>query len=283
MLFAVAMLLAASDVPAADAPAACAPAAVEAALRSVGAAMERKDEAAARAAIAPAAACPVTNGQTYAAHIFAADLAARRDDWGAVRALLTDTGVHAETLLGIRAQFLKMRADQGLGDAAGFLGDRGLTVAANDARLTAAGEKVETFRAGTASVTAYRTPLDQGSFHRVLEFIAVPDDQAAYPVSVMLTDDRSAAIMMAQMKGGAAGGAAKGADAHAWFVDLYTCTRHSALAPVGAPNGAEPGYAAVKARVVEALGAPGALAAPPPEHGACSGASWLMPGFGLRR
>ena len=267
-----AMILALAAAPAAN----CAPAEVAAAINAALAARKGRDGDAAAAAIAPAAACPVTSGQAYSAHVLAAELAADRADWPAVRRLLAGIDMHPEMTLGARVRFLLMRADQGLGDAAAFTADRALTVVANDAKLSAAGRKLETFRVPAGEVSAYRAEFDQGGFHRVYQFIAVPDDPAAYPASVMLTDDQSTAAMMKQM--GLGGGAA-----HAWFLDLYRCSNHATLAPPAAPDGKEPDYALVKARVVAALSAPDAFAATPPQRGLCASANWLAPGFGLRK
>ena len=169
-----------------------------------------------------------------------------------------------------------MRADQGLGEADTFAADRALTMVANDATLTAAGEKVETFRVPGADVTAYHTLFDQGGFHRVYTFVAVPDDKAAYPVSVMLTDDRSTGAVMKQL------GLGGGGSGHAWFIDLYQCSGHRNLVPPSTPIDRQPDYALVRARVVATLSAPGAFAAGPPERGYCASANWIAPGFGLR-
>ena len=54
-------------------------------LTTAAAALGRKDLAGAKAAIAPAAACPVADGTTYAAHVLRADGAVREGDWATVR------------------------------------------------------------------------------------------------------------------------------------------------------------------------------------------------------
>ena len=273
----LAMLLA-GQAPAAPA---CDKASLDAAVKTAATALEHKDLAGARATMNPFLLCPVDSGQAYIAHVLAADIAAREGNWQPVRALLATAGIHSEVTLGARVQLLRMRADQGLGDPAAFATDRGLTLVANDARLTGLGQKVETFRVPAGEVTAYRAAFDQGSFHRVLAFVATPDDKAAYPVTVMLTDDPNAAAML--KAAGLARPGAGAADAHAWFIDLYQCSSHSNITPPAMDRQHEPDYAAVKARVVEALSAKDAFAAGPPERGFCASANWLMPGFGVRR
>ena len=175
---------------------------IEAAL----AARKGHDPVSAAAAIAPAAACPVRSAQAYGARVLAAGIAGNRADWPAVRQLLAGIAMHPEMTRGARLRFLLLRADQGLAEAETFAADRALTMIANDARLFAAGNKLEAFRLPGAEVTAFHTLVNQGGFHRMYEFVALPEDEAAYPVTVMLTDDQSTGAVMKQLglnRGGA--------------------------------------------------------------------------------
>lgn len=256
----------------------CSGAAIAAALQTAIARADAKDAAAAKAAIAPVATCPATTVGAFSAHVLRADLAVREGDWAAATAALDGIGHHPELRVARLAGFLRLRADQGTGDAAAFARDRAALVAANDAALAAAGRRVETFRAGAATVTGYEAAIDQGAFHRTVEFIAVPDDPAAYPASVLLTDDRTAVQVAGEL---AKPGEPK--REHVWFFDLYTCGAHSTLSPPVAGD-APPSFADLKTRVV-ALGTSGAFtpAGPPPDKAVCWSSQWLLPGLGSGR
>jgi len=257
------------------APDACAPDALRPSLEFAEKALAAKDLDAARRALAPAAACPVRDGITFVAHVLRADVAVRQGDWPTARAMLAGVGVHPENGVSGRAGFLRLRADQGLGDSAAFTADRDALIAADDRKLAANGGKVESFVVPGGRVDAYRTALDQGGFHRVYEFIVTPDDPAAYPVSIQLTDDQVAAQLIAgQGKGSKESG-------HAWFLDLYYCQGHSTLPPVAAPNAATPpDYATVKAVVQTTLADRELLKAAPPPSANCGGALWILPALG---
>lgn len=252
----------------------CSPDLLRPALGAALTAMRAKDEPAAAAALAKGAACPVTDGFSYAAHVLRADLAVHQGDWRTASALMAGVGVHPENGLSGRAGMIRLRADQGLGDADAFTTDRDALIAANDRRLSAKGGKVESFRVAGGRVDAYRAPVDQGAFHRVLEFVAVPDNKAAYPVSVLLTDDVLAAQLMAKK--------AVGAPApHAWFLDLYTCAARSTLPPVASPAAATaPAYAEVRQRVTALFADGKLLAAEAPPAGSCETGLWLLPALG---
>ena len=218
----------------------------------------------------------MADGTTYAAHVLRADVAVREGDWPTARAMLAGVAVHPEAQISALAGFIRLRADQGLGDAAAFTRDRADLLAADDARLGAIGRKVETFRVGAVQVAAYEAAVDQGAFHRTLEFIVTPDDPAAYPASILLTDDRNAINIQQEL---GKPGAAK--PEHAWFIDLYTCPRHATLAPPAQPFGPSPSYADVRARVTATLAdASLSRASPPPERLSCPTAAWLLPGLG---
>lgn len=271
-------LVPAADLAISTASGQCAASTLQPSLQQAATALAHKDLATAKAAISPAAACPAVDGVTYAAHVLRADLATREGDWATARQMLNGVGLHAESSLSAHAGFLRLRADQGLGDAAAFAADRTALLAANTARLTALGRKVETFRVGAAQVTAFEAPVDQGGFHRTLEFIVTPDDANAYPVSILLTDDRTALSLQQALSKSAAPTAS-----HAWFIDLYTCNQHSTLPPPAQPFGLPPAYGEVKARVVSTLAdATLVAAAPPPEGASCGTAAWLLPGLGQR-
>ena len=273
----VALLVLALDVPStADA---CAAAALQPAVAQAAAAVGRKDLAAAKTLIAAAAACPVRDGATYAGHVLRADIAVREGDWVGALSVLPADPPHAETSLGARAAFLRLRADQGLQDAGAFKRDRNDMLTADDAGLASAGRRVETFRTAVASVAAYAAPIDQGAFHRVLEFIVTPDDPAAYPVSIQLTDDVQADKIQAELSKGAV------APPRIWFLDLYTCSAHATLPPTPAPaDGSQPSYAETKARVLAALADDSAVTVKAgPDRLSCPSAHWIMPGFGAHR
>lgn len=275
-MFAVFALALTVTPPALDG--ACAPSVVQPAVQAAAEALKRKDVAAAKAAIAPAAACPVRDGPSYAAHVLGADVASRAGDWATVRNLLDGVRILPEAGIGAHTEFLRLTADQGLGDAAAFARDRTAMLAANDRGLAAAGRRVETFQAGGAQVSAYEATVDQGSFHRVLEFVIAPDAPFAYPASILLTDDQGAIGLFPLPKSQGSGEAA-----HAWFLDLYTCSSHSTLPPPAAPSGAQAGYAEVKARVIATLSASPPIAAPAtPPAGGCWSAGWILPGFGAK-
>ncbi len=258
-------------------PRQCAVATVSQAVEAAVGHLKQHDAAAAKADLAPVAACPTTSYPAFAAHVFRAGLAVDEQDWPTAQAALAGVGIHPEVPLSGRAAFLRLRADQGVQDAAAFTRDREAVVAANDARLAAAGKRLETFRAGTATVTAYDAPVTQGAFSRVFEFVAVPDDPAAYPASIQLTDDRAAAAMNAQMAK-----PDQPKPVHVWFLDLYTCNQHSTLMlPAGTvATGPAPAYDAVKAQVVAVLATTRLVAEPPPAKGACFASAWLLPGIG---
>ena len=272
MLFAIALAAATAIAPSAS----CSGVDLRPGLKAAAAALSRKDLEAAQAAIAPAAACPVADGVTYAAHVLRADIAVREGDWTTARTMLAGVAVHPEAGLSARAGFIRLRADQGLGDAAAFAADRAALLSADDARLSAIGRRVETFRIGFAQVAAYEAALDQGAFHRTLEFIVTPDDPAAYPSSILLTDDRGAiGIEQATAKPGAP------KPEHAWFIDLYTCARQATLSPPAQPFGPAPAYADVRARVSATLSdASLTRAALPPDRLSCPTAMWILPGLG---
>ncbi|UAK22944.1 hypothetical protein [Sphingomonas nostoxanthinifaciens] len=247
----------------------CAPADIQAALRTAIPAMGANDPAKARIALAPIENCPVDGNASYIAHVMRADIAAREQDWVTARAMLANVAVHPEHGLSALAGAIRLRADQGLGDAPAFAADRAALLAAQDGELARAGRKVESFRTGAARVDAYQAEFDQGGFHRMVEFVVTPDDTSAYPVAIMLTDDRTALQL-----GTALAKPGQPAPAHVWFVDLYTCGGHSTLGPVKQPLGADaPDYAEVKAKAVAALADGRAIAATPPLPGACPGAA----------
>jgi hypothetical protein len=262
-------------------PTPCSRAAVEPALNAALAASKAKDVAAAKNAIAPAVACPVTDGPTYAAHVLRASLAVGEQDWLTARTMLSGLGLHPESGLGAEAAFLQLRVDQAVGDAKGFTAHRAAMLAADETNLlSAGGRKRESFAVPGGTVTAYEASIDQGAFHRVYEFVATPNDPAAYPATIQLTDDREATGLQALL----AKPGDKAAPAHAWFIDLYTCNHHSTLAPPKDPFGAVPGYDELKARVVATFADPALLAAtPPPEKTSCMAGKWILPGFGQQR
>ena len=258
------------------APPACTAAAMRPAVAAAAKALAAKQLTAANTAVAPVLACPVVDGVSYTGHVLGAEIAVARQDWAAGRAALAGVGVHPESPLSARAGFLRLRADEGLGDAAAFTADRAALLAANDARLAAAGRRIETFRAGATQVQAYEAAVTQGTFHRIMEFIATPDDPAAYPIAILLGQD-DAADQVAKELDAAKPGAAKPA---MWFLDLYTCGTHATLAtpPVG---DAPPPYTDMKAKAVAALEerAQQARSVAGP-NAACFGGRWLLPGLG---
>jgi hypothetical protein len=256
------------------APGPCAPAAIAARVQAAAPLLGKRDLAGAGVALGSAGSCPATSYPAFVAHVLRGEIAIGAGDWAGARAALADVALHAEVALSARAGFVRLRADQGLNDAAAFARDRTMLVTANDAMLTAAGRRIETFRAGTASITAYEATVDQGPFRRTVEFVVVPDDLAAYPVSILLTDDRTAVAMSAQM---ATPGEAK--REHVWFLDLYTCGQHSTLLPPIATD-MPAAYDSLKARVVATLATVSLAAAPPPDHTACWSSAWLLPGLG---
>jgi hypothetical protein len=273
-------IILALDIAAAP-PAPCSPAAVEPALNAAATANQNRDFKGAERAIAAASACPVRDGPTYGAHVLRAELAVGDGDWTTARTMLSGLGVHPESTLGARAAFLQLRVDQAAGDATSFTAERDAALAANEARLLAAGgHKLEGFTVPGGTVAAYDAFINQGSFHRVYEFVATPNDPAAYPATIQLTDDQAAASLDAFLnkKGD------KSAPAHVWFIDLYTCNRHTTLTPPKIITGAQPDYEEVKARVTATFADSALLAvAPPPEKTACMAGMWILPGFGQQR
>ena len=229
----------------------------------------KTDPAAAEAEVTPFAACPDRSAPTYAAHVLKAELATHRGDWAAAGRAMTNVGLHPEAPISARAGFLRLRADQALGDAAGFARDRAALLAADDAVLSRLGRRVERFHVGTTTVTAYEARVVQGPFVRVFEFIATPDDPAAYPASVVLTDDRSAAEFKAP---------GRPAHEHAWFFDDYTCDGKGS----GSPKdmfGPQPDYAEMRDVASKAFAAPLPVKAPP-DKDACWTGQWILPGLG---
>ena len=277
MLLALALLLDLAAAPASP----CAPATVQPALDAAFSASQAKDLAGAKAAIASAATCPVKDGPTYGAHILRATIAAAEQDWSTAHAMLGGLNLHPESgPLGARAAFLQLRVDQAVGDQKRFAADRATILATNEARLLAfGGHKRESFAVPGGTVAAYDAPVDQGSFHRVYEFVATPTDPEAYPVTIQLTDDRGAlSLQSAIAKNGSK------PIAHVWFLDLYTCDRQATLPPPRQPTGDQPGYDEIKARVVATFADPKLLAAaPPPDKSACPTAMWILPGFSQQR
>lgn len=271
MLSALLLLLDLATAP----PAPCAPATVATKVVAAAPLLGKRDLAGATAALGEAGNCPATSYSAFAAHVIRGEIAIAGGDWSGARAALDGVGLHPEVSLSARAGFIRLRADQGLGDAAAFIRDRAALVAANDAKLAAAGRRLETFRAGSASVTAYEAAVDQGAFHRTVEFIAVPDDAAAYSVAILLTDDRNAVTVSGEL---AKPGEPK--REHVWFFDLYSCALHSTLSPP-IVNDTPPATADLKARVI-ALFADAKLtaAAPPPDKAICFSNIWLLPGLG---
>jgi hypothetical protein len=268
-------LLLASLLP--DAADACAPDRLRPSLEVASKAFQAKDLNAARTALEPVAACPIKDGITYVGHVLRAEVAVRQADWNTARAMLAGAGIHPENGFAGRAGFFRLRADQGLGDARAFTADRDALIAANDQRLAANGGRVERFAVPGGHVDAYRTGVDQGSFHRVYEFIATPDDPAAYPVSVQLTDDHTVDENWAVLN------KTQPAQAHPWYLDLYACGGHATLKPVATTAGADrPDYASVKAAVQDALADGKLLKASPPPPADCGGALWVLPGIGGR-
>lgn len=266
MLLALA-LSALIDLQAAPATA-CGDDTVRAALRAAQGHLQA-DPAAAEADVSAAATCPERSAPTYAAHVLKAELAVHRGDWTAAARALSGVGLHPEAPISARAGFLRLRADQGLGDAAAFTRDRAALLAADDAALTRLGRRVERFHVGASTVTAYEARVVQGQFVRVFEFIAAPDDPAAYPASVVLTDDRGGAERAAP---------GQPVPAHVWFFDDYTCDGKGS----GSPKdmfGPQPSYADTRAVVATAFAAPLPVK-PPPEKDACWTAQWILPGLG---
>ena len=262
-------------------PSACSPATVDTAIKATLTAQKANDRAAAKVAITPAAACPVKDGATYAAHVLRASIAVGEEDWVTGRAMLSGLKLHPEIGLGAEAAFLQLRIDQGLGDANAFTTDRAAMLAANDAGLReAGGRKRESFIVTGGMVAAYEASIHQGAFLRVYEFVATPDDPAAYPVTIQLTDDQQAASLQSLF----AKSGDKAGPAHSWFIDLYTCNQHVTLAPPKAALGAQPEYDEIKARVVETFADPKLLTAgAPPEKVSCMAGRWILPGFGQTR
>jgi hypothetical protein len=254
----------------------CSNSAAQPLVQQAAKALDHKDFVAAKTAIDPVAACPANSAVTYAAHVLRAEIAVREEDWATARAMLTGVSIHPEASLSARAGLIRLRADQGLNDAPAFAADRAALIDANEKSLLVAGHKIESFRVGAANVTAFDASFDQGSFRRVMEFIVVPDDQAAYPASILLTDDQGAIrLQKALVKSG------ETAPEHAWFVDLYTCPAQSTLPMAGKMFGPQPSYSEVKAKVVVAL-ADGTVAGikTPPPRSICGTAPWLLPGLG---
>ncbi|QYE35521.1 hypothetical protein KZX46_05975 [Polymorphobacter sp. PAMC 29334] len=232
----------------------------------------------AKTALDGAVQCPVANYPAYLAHILRADLAVREGDWATAAASLVKVEIHPEAKLSARAGFLRLRADLGLNDKVAFARDRAALVQANENELAQAGRRIETFHAGSAAVSSFEAAIDQGQFHRTVEFIIVPDDPVAYPASMQLTDDRQAVQVSAGL---AKPGAAK--PAHVWFVDLYTCLRHSTLAPPIIGDAA-PTYPELKAQLIARL-ADGTVtsAVPSATNAICASTPWILPGLGRVR
>ena len=276
MLFALALALDIATAPTAP----CSPAVVDPSLQIAVADRRARDVAGAKATIEAASRCPVRDGPTYGAHVLRAELAAEEQDWATVRAMLAGVPLHPETSIGARAAFLDLRVYQSLGNAKAFTALRTIVLTLNDAALIAAGgHKRETFAVPGGTVAAYDAAIDQGAFHRVYEFVATPTDPAAYPVTIQLTDDRSAIAIAKSL----AKPDARAVD-HVWFVDLYTCDRHMTLTPPGNRTGDQPSYDEIRARVVATFADPSLLAAaPPPEKSECRSGIWILPGFGAPR
>jgi hypothetical protein len=270
-------LLAAFDLTVAAAPnAACTPAALEPAVKAAAAAMQTKDWTGAKAALGAGPDCPVRDGATYVVHAMRASIASHEGDWAGVRAALAALALPPELGLSARVGLLRLAADQALKDPNAFAHDREALLAADDARLAAVGRRVERFHAGGATVTAYETSVQQGAFHRVMEFVITPDDPAAYPASIQLTDDAGAMKVAQALNHG------PDQPTHDWFLDLYTCTAHATLPRPGKAFGDQPDYTAVKAQVMASLSAPIAFTPAAAPEGGCFTAPWLLPGFGAR-
>ena len=265
------------DLGTASPAAVCLPSAIVTQVQAAQKLMASKDTAGATATIDAAARCPATSYPAFVAHVVRADLAVAQGDWTAARVALDGLEVHSEAKLSARAGFLRLRTDEGLGDVAAFARDRAALIAANDAALQALGRRLETFRAGAATVTVYEAMVDQGPFRRTAEFIIVPDDPAAYPASILITDDRQAAVIGKQL---AKPGEAK--PEHAWFLDLYTCGQHATLRPPIMKDAATPDTVATKAQIVTLLATPltGTTSA---ERAVCFASGWILPGLGAAR
>ena len=263
----------------------CSPIDAQVAVNLALEARKARDPAGAQARLAPViAGCGPETDAGYLTRTLAADTAAGAGDWKAVRPLLASMGDRPGPL-SARVAFLRLAADKALGDAAAFAADRAALLAANDAGLAARGRRVESFAAGPYTVAAYEAPVTQGAFKRLLEFVAAPSDPAAYPVTVMLTDDTGVDKVAAEL---AAKPGASAPAGRVYFVDLYTCGLHTTLSQRTVPPGAPPPYAEVKAAVAQALAAPPNPARAEPAgaamaSGPCSGAQWLAPGLGLAR
>ena len=273
-MFSVALALA---LAALDPSSPCAPSNLQSSIQQAASAVVRKDLAAAKSAIAGSLDCPADSAPAYSAHILAADIAAQQGDWRAARAALPKVDILPQSSLSPKAGFIRLRADQGLADVAAFARDRAALIAENDARLEAGGRRLEVFRVTGAQVTSYQASVDQGDFHRVLEFIVAPDDRAAYPASILLTDDRSGVRISKDLAEAGAGAAA-----HVWFIDLYTCPQQRTLQDRAQEVGSQPTYQAVKARVIAALeDSKATIIEVPSTSQGCSTAKWILPGLGF--
>ena len=254
----------------------CDPATISSHVQSASALVAKKDLAGAKRAIDPVASCPTTSYPAFVARVVRGQVAVGEGDWAAARAALDGVDVHPEVPLSAMAGFLRLRADQGLNDTAAFARDRAALLMANDSFLRHLGDRlIEIFRVGNAEVTAYAAPVDQGPFRRVTEFIVVPDDRAAYPASITLTDDRQTLTIAREMAAKNNGPQPN----HVWFVDLYTCNKHATLQQVS--GDVPPDYAALKARVLAAVVDPAIIAVSAgPDRAMCFSAKWILPGLG---
>ena len=269
------LLLAAAAALASD----CSPMATQEKINAAAEAM-RADLSLAKSIIIPVLSCPPDNSAAYYAHVLRAEIAVREKDWVSARSTFNKVGFHPESKISVRAASFILQADAMTKNAKLFAADRAGIVAGNDAVLSSLGGRIETFNAGGAAVTAYETPVTQGSLHRVLEFIIVPDDASSYPRSILLTDDREAVTVEAEL--GQANSSKKIDGGHVWFIDAYDCSGHETLAIV--PGTKQPVYEAVKVRVLQRLsGEKGSVSSlTVPDNGSCAALSWILPGLGAR-
>jgi len=253
----------------------CAPVAIQQQVSAAADALARNDLATAKTVIASAAACPVENAPAYYAHVLRAEIAAKESDWPTVQSMLGNVTFHPELKISPRAATFLLRADKALNDTKAFAAHRTGIIAGNDWMLSAIGKKIETFRAGKATVVAYEANVPQDALHRALEFIIIPDDPQDYPRSVLLTDDVGAAQIQAELKLPAG---------HVWFVDGYDCRGHTTLEMLP-PSAEQPGYAAVKAIVIKSIEgkASGVSSTELPNGEMCTTISWILPGLGATR